>query len=89
MPFRPAQRSEFSRAPLQASTARGPRAAGRDHRVAFSCLLPFGEANKVGRLPGRIPGLVMTTVQWRWVIRRNDVTAKQQLLLKLPFVEKL
>jgi hypothetical protein len=28
MPFRPAQRSEFSRALLQASTARAPRVSG-------------------------------------------------------------
>jgi hypothetical protein len=42
----------------------------------------FGEAKEVGRLPGRTPGLVMTTVQWRCFTRRKDVTAKQQLLLK-------
>ena len=43
----------------------------------------FGEAKEVGRPPGRTPGLVMTTVWSCWVIRRKDVTAKQQLLLTL------
>jgi hypothetical protein len=45
----------------------------------------FGEAKKVTRPPGRKPGLVMTTVHACWVIRRQDVTAKQQLLLTLQF----
>ena len=43
----------------------------------------FGEAKEVGRLPGRTPGLVMMLGHAYWVIRRDDVTAKQQLLLKL------
>src|SRR3954470_20732598 len=50
-----AQRSEFSRAPLRAPTAREPRAAGRHSRGRFFCLSFFGEAKKVGRPPGRTP----------------------------------
>ena len=75
------QRSEFSRAPLRASTAREPRAAGRDHRVAFFAPL-FWRRKKEGRLPGRTPGLVMMQGHARWVTRRKGVTAKQQLPLK-------
>jgi hypothetical protein len=43
----------------------------------------YGEAKEVGRLPGRTPGLVMTTVQPACFTRREDVTAKQQLPLTL------
>jgi hypothetical protein len=41
-----AQRSEFSRAPLQASTARGPRAAGRDHRGRLFLPIFFWRSKK-------------------------------------------
>ena len=46
------------------------------------------EAKKVGRPPVRTPGLAMTTVRCRWVIRRKDVTAKQQLPLTLKVLLK-
>nr|WP_217344794.1 hypothetical protein [Noviherbaspirillum sp. L7-7A]MBV0878978.1 hypothetical protein [Noviherbaspirillum sp. L7-7A] len=49
----------------------------------------YGEAKEVGRLPGRTPGLVMTTVQWRCFTRREGVTAKQQLLLTLSLVQRM
>jgi hypothetical protein len=42
----------------------------------------YGEAKEVGRLPGRTPGLAMMQGHAYWVIRRKDVTAKQQLLFK-------
>ncbi|HEX8884296.1 MAG TPA: hypothetical protein VF797_07395, partial [Noviherbaspirillum sp.] len=48
----------------------------------------FGEAKEVGRLPGRTPGLVMMRGHAHWVIRREDVTAKQQLLLTLMLVRR-
>jgi len=80
-----AQRSEFSRAPLRASTAREPRAAGRHSRGRLFLPTSFGEAKEVGRPPGRTPGLVMMQGHARWVTRRKGVTAKQQLLLKFDF----
>ena len=83
-----AQRSEFSRAPLRAPTAREPRAAGRHSRGRLFLPTFFGEAKEVGRPPGRTPGLVMTTVRCCWVIRRKDVTAKQQLPLTLKVLLK-
>ena len=45
MPFRPAQRSEFSRAPLHASPSRDPAQRGAIIGVAFFASF-FGEAKK-------------------------------------------
>ncbi len=73
---------EFSRAPLRVPTAREPRAAGRHSRGRLFWLL-FWRSKKVTRPPGRTPGLVMMLGHACWVIRRDDVTAKQQLLLNL------
>jgi hypothetical protein len=52
-----AQRSEFRRAPLPGPAARGPRAAGRDHRGRLFLVLLLAEQKK-NPAAGPGPGLV-------------------------------
>ena len=83
-----AQRSEFSRAPLQASTARGPsRSEGAIIGSPF--LAYFFWRSKRSRSPAGAnsrPGHDDSAIGLGHQVK--DVTAKQQLLLKLKVLFK-